>query len=266
MLSRLAILCCFAIAAFGATFRLYLKDGSYQMTNEYQVSQDRVRFYSTERGEWEEIPLEMIDLDRTRKEVAERDATLQAEAKAQAEEDKAERDAIKAVEHVPPEPGVYYVNGDKLDTMKLAESKIVGNKRRTALKILSPLPLVNGKQTLELDGESAAMRVAEARPQFYFRLSNEESFAIIKLAPKKAARIVENIELIPVTKEVVEHREEIPTFKKQAGDMLYEIWPEKDLDPGEYALVQYTETKVNPQVWDFGVDPASSRDSSKKGK
>jgi hypothetical protein len=48
--------------------------------------------------------------------------------------------------------------------------------------------------------------------------------------------------------------------------MLYKIWPEHDLEPGEYALVQYTETKVNVQVWDFGVGAASSGDSSKKSK
>ena len=59
--------------------------------------------------------------------------------------------------------------------------------------------------------------------------------------------------MVPVTKEVVETREEITTFKKQVGDLLFKIWPEKDLEPGEYALVQYTEGKANPQVWDFGV-------------
>ena len=34
---------------------------------------------------------------------------------------------------------------------------------------------------------------------------------------------------------------EIETFKKQEGDNVYKIWPEKDLEPGEYALVEYTE-------------------------
>ncbi|HML15750.1 MAG TPA: hypothetical protein VK419_01940 [Bryobacteraceae bacterium] len=266
MLARLVILCCFAVAASGANFRLYLKDGSYQMTNEYQVLQDRVRFYSIERSEWEEIPLEMIDLDRTKKEIAERDAAAKEEAKASAEEDNAEREAVKEIERVPPDPGAYYSHADKLETLRIAESKLVGNKRRTALKILSPLPLVTGKQTLELDGESAELRVAEARPEFYFRLADEESFAIIKLTRKKGSRVVENIDVAPVTNEIIEHRDEIPTFKKQDGYLLYKIWPENDLEPGEYALVEYTELKRNPQVWDFGVGAASSGDSSKKGK
>src|SRR5262249_3460288 len=147
---------------------------------------------------------------RTKKEVSEREATLAEETKAQAEEDAAERQAAKEVESIPTQDGVYYVHGEKLDTMKIAESKIVNNKRRSVLKAISPLPLVTGKQTLELDGDSAAMRVAEKRPEFYFRLSAEERFAIIKLSPtKKGARIVEHLDLIPVTKDVVETREEI---------------------------------------------------------
>jgi hypothetical protein len=244
----------FAVAAFGATVRLYLTDGTYQMVREYEIKQDRVRFYSTERDEWEEIPLEMIDLKRTKKEVAEREAAVTSDAKAQSEEDAAERQAAKEVELVPAQDGVYYVHGDKLEPIKIAESKIVNNKRRSVLKALSPIPLVTGKQTLELDGETAPVHVTEKRPEFYFRLSAEERFGIIKLTPiKKGGRLVEKLEVIPVTKEVNETREEIATFKKQVGDLLFKIWPENDLEPGEYALIQYTEGKVNPQVWDFSV-------------
>jgi hypothetical protein len=254
MFLRAGIFFCFALAAFGATVRLYLTDGTYQLVREYEVKQDRVRFYSTEREEWEEIPLNLIDLARTKKEVTEREATIAAETKAQSEEDNAERQAAKEVGLIPPGDGVYYVHGDKLEPIKIAESKIVNNKRRSVLKALSPLPFVSGKQTLELDGETAELRILEKRPEFYFRLSAEERFAIVKLTPtKKGARLVEKLEVIPVTKEVNETREEIDTFKKQVGDLLFKIWPEKDLDPGEYALIQYTEGKVNPQVWDFGV-------------
>jgi len=36
---------------------------------------------------------------------------------------------------------------------------------------------------------------------------------------------------------------------------LYKIWPTKPLEPGEYAVVEYTDGKVNIQVWDFAHDP-----------
>src|ERR1700676_25530 len=91
MYSRIILFVLFAVAAMGATVRLYLKDGTYQSASEYKVLADRVSYYSTERGEWEEIPLEMVDLDRTKKEAAERDAQIQAETKAQSEEDTAQR-------------------------------------------------------------------------------------------------------------------------------------------------------------------------------
>ena len=50
-----ALLLAAASALFGETFKLYLNDGDYHVVREYQVQGDRVRYYSTERGEWEEI-------------------------------------------------------------------------------------------------------------------------------------------------------------------------------------------------------------------
>ena len=47
-------------AVYAATQRLYLKDGTYHMVREYKVQKDRVSYYSTERGDWEELPLELI--------------------------------------------------------------------------------------------------------------------------------------------------------------------------------------------------------------
>ncbi len=44
-------------------------------------------------------------------------------------------------------------------------------------------------------------------------------------------------------------------FRQQVDDGLYKIWPTKPIEPGEYAVVEYTEGKVNVQVWDFAYDP-----------
>lgn len=260
MLRRAVALLLLTVAASGATLQLYLKDGTYQLAREYEVLKDRIRYYSTERSEWEELPLELVDLARTKKESAEREEALKADTKAQSEEDAAERAAVKEIERVPVEAGVYYVNGDKLDTLKLAESKIVNNKRRNILKAISPIPLIAGKATVELDGETSEMHVSQDRPEFYFRLAKEERFAIVKLTPKKGARVVENLQIIPVSKEIFEEIQEVETFKKQSGDLLFKIWPVKALDPGEYALVEYTplgedsrDKSINLQVWDFNV-------------
>ena len=219
---------------------------------------DRVRYYSTERGEWEEIPLELVDLDRTKGELKERETQLAADAKAEAEERAAEKLARKQVAAIPTQAGAYYIRGEQTEAVKRAgRIEVVSNKKRTVLRVLSPIPLVPGKATIELDGEHAPLRIADTRPEFYFRLSDYERFEIVRLTPtKKDARVVENLSILQVKDErmVDETIQKIETFKKQEAELLYRIWPIKPLEPGEYALIQYTEGKMNPQIWDFTVD------------
>src|SRR5262249_43341879 len=119
-----------------------------------------------------------------------------------------------------------------------------------------PVPIVAGKNTVELEGESAAFRAPNNAPEFYFRQAASEGLAIIKLTPRKATRLVENVSVMPVTNERQEDRQMVATFKKQIADQLFKIWPEKPLDAGEYAVIEYVDGEVNLQVWDFGVGEA----------
>jgi hypothetical protein len=242
-----------ALLAPAATIRLYLKDGGDHKVREYKVSGDRVRYYSVERGDWEEIPLELVDLKKTESEIVRLAEERKEDAKMQDAEDAAERAQREEIERIPYEPGVFMVTGDKADALKQAESKVVNNKRRSILKAMSPIPIVSGKATVELDGTESALKLNKVRPEFYIRLSGEERFGIIRLTPTKTSRIVQKWDIIPVTKEIVETTEILDTFKQQLADGLYKVWTTKDLTPGEYAVVQYTEGKGNIQVWDFSV-------------
>ena len=186
--------------------------------------------------------------------MAEQQATIQQENKIVAEEDAAIRAMQAEIDQVPTGSGAYYLRGDKLETIKIAEPRIVNNTKRTVLKVIAPVPLA-GKSTVELDGLASANKVDGREPQFYFRLADDERFGIAKLALKKESRVVENLSVMTAQREriVDEQVQIIPTFKKQAADLLYKIWPEKPLEPGEYALIEYTEGKMNPKIWDFSV-------------
>lgn len=251
---RLFVLSLIALASFGQSFRLYLKDGGHHLTREYKVEEDRVRYYSIERSDWEEIPLELVDLSKTESERKQRvEAHAQAEADAVAE-DEAARALRREARKVPPEFGVYYVDGDSIKTLPQAEVKVVNNKRRTVLKTITPIPIITGKATVEIDGDRSAFAVREARPEFYIRQSNEERMAIIRLTPKKNARQVEQVTIVPVVNEAIEEQDQVETFRRQFGEGLFKIWPTKPLPAGEYAVVQYTEGKLSVQVWDFRVE------------
>ena len=256
MFLRAAVFLVLTSAVASAADRLYLKDGTYQLTNQYEVKTDRVRYYSTERSEWEEIPLEMVDLDRTKGEMAERESQLATEAKAEAEERAAEKQERKQIASIPTQPGAYYIRGDAMDPLKQAESKIVSDKKRTVLRVLSPIPTVPGKSTVELDGEHAPLHLTDVRPEFYFRLSDYEGVEIVRLTPKKSVRVVENVSILQLKNDrmVDEKLDKVESFKKQEGDLLFRIWPEKPLAPGEYAVVQYADGKLDPQIWDFTID------------
>jgi hypothetical protein len=251
----IAILLLLAAALPAASIRLYLTDGSYHLVREYKVNGDRVRYYSTERSEWEEIPASLIDLKRTEDENKERVETQRQRAEEMAAEEAVARAEREERERVPVEAGVYLVQGQDLKTLKPAESKIVSNKRRSVLKVIAPIPVVSGKSTVELDGERSPNIAAGNRPEFYIRLASEERFGIVRLTGKKNARVVQNWTIVPVTNEMIEEQLDVEIFRKQIADGLYKIWPIKPLEAGEYAVIEYTAGKGNVQVWDFAVRP-----------
>ena len=252
---------CLLLTAFcllsAANIKLFLKDGTYQLAREYKVEGDRVSYLSVDRGEWEEIPVSLVDLEKTQAVIKQREEEAREEKLSIKEEEKALKEAAREVQRVPKEDGVYLVDGDKVTPVKVGESKIVTNKRRSVLKALSPLPMVTGKATVELDGPHSSTGTANREPEFYIRLSADERFGIIRMGEHKGNRVVEKLTIIPVTKETVEEPDLVETFRKQVGDQVYKIWPAKPLDPGEYAVVEYTEGKVNMQVWDFFVAPGT---------
>lgn len=248
----LSLVFVFTLAA--ANFKLYLKDGSFQLVREYQVEGDRIRYYSVDRSDWEEIPVALVDLKRTDDETGARKKAIETLQREDEDEKAAEREQRQEILKIPRDPGVYRLEDGQLRVFKAAEASIHNSKGRNVLKVLSPLPLVPGKATLEIPGERSTEVVKDSSPEFFIQLSEFESFGIVKLTPQKGVRIVERITVVPVTKENMEERDKVEIFSKQLSDNgLYKIWPQESLAPGEYAVAEYTEGKINTQTWDFRI-------------
>ena len=248
------LLIALALTAWAANQKLYMTDGSYQLVREYKIEGDRVKFYSVERGDWEEIPKELVDLARTQKEFKQREAEFEKSAKIFAQEEKAARELEKEVMRIPQDPGVYWLEGEQAKVLKQSESAVRTNKGRSILSRVSPAPLFTGKGTVEIPNANSLTVFTNPEQEFYIQLAQAERFGIVKLRTKGAARIVEELTMVPMTKETVEERDSVEIFQRQmTPDGLYKIWPKQPLTPGEYAVVEFTEGKLNIQVWDFAI-------------
>jgi hypothetical protein len=243
-----------AAAAFAADIRLYLKDGDYQVVREYEVKADRVRFYSVVGRVWEEIPLELVDLKRTEAEIGDK-----AQAKAASSElDRAEDAAIaadkKLVKSVPDITGVYRVEGQTLSSLTEAPVFTRDSTTNKILQMVVSAPIIAGKTTVFIEGKASKYRITDPEPEFFFRLAKQERLEIVKLDVKKDERIVEIVTVLPMDEGIFEDQKQVPSFKKQYDPFLYRMWPEKPLEPGEYAVLEYTEGEIKVRVWDFAVD------------
>ena len=184
---RRAIIALFviALAAFAANIKLYLKDGGFHLVREYQVRTDRVRYYSVERSQWEEIPLDLVDLKRTEAEDRGAPGPTCRREQGGCRRGNAQHEIRAEVAKIPRDPGVYYVEDNAVKSVKVGESKVHTNKGRSVLQVLSPIPAVSGKATLELDGLHSQNIFGNREQEFYIQLSAEERFGIVKLTPGK---------------------------------------------------------------------------------
>src|SRR5467141_450720 len=163
--------------------KLVLVDGTFHLVREYSVQGDRVRYWSVERSDWEEIPTALVNWDATHKAEAEQsqqDADLKAKIRAS---DLAER--------------AKGIDVDRSLEMKqsLAVTKL--SKGREVERILSGVPLIPRKMTLEIRDAHAALRLITAEPEFFMRPADEREprFRLLRVQVKGDHRVVENISI-----------------------------------------------------------------------
>jgi hypothetical protein len=163
--------------------RLILKDGSYQLVTRYEVKGDRVRYQSAERNEWEELPSALVDWPATEKYEKERASAPIPEAAALDKEKDAETEA--ELSHLPqvapglrlPEAsGVFLLDNFQGQPQLVEMEQTEGDVSHRAIPNLlrGPIPLANGKQTIELEGEHALLHSHVGVPAIYINIDEEE--------------------------------------------------------------------------------------------
>lgn len=254
MLTRLVLLLLLALGVLPAQrVTLYIKGGGDMLVREYEVREDRVRYYSLERSQWEEIPLELVDLDKTQKTAERAEQRRDAMRRESAAERAAEAKAKTELHNVPIEDGIYYYKDGATTPLEPREVLIEKSTKRGILKVISPVPIVAGKHTRYIAGAAAKLVLSEDKPILYVRDPSLSHFLMVKITPEKDKRVVQILEIVPVSKEVLEQHQEIELFRQQYAHGVYRVWPVKPLAPGEYALIDFTPGEDDLRVWDFSI-------------
>ncbi len=261
--------------------KLLLKDGTYQVIREYQRDGERVRYYSLERGDWEEVPASMVDWDATAKAESDEEKNAAAQVEKIHKQEEAKRmDNVADIAaslpvgkgaFLPDAEGMYVVEAEKVLVMDQVGSQLKTDKMRTLAQILSPVPLVPGKKTIELPGTHAKLRIQASNPEFYLRepppdperestiqKSKRASDAgpDVELIRAKVTRNGRQLESISVLfgQEMSSQKNAISIQRWEVAPSVYRFTLSQALPPGEYILAQVMEEGLDLFVWEFGVD------------
>jgi hypothetical protein len=271
--------------AFPKGKKLYLKDGTYQVIREYQRNGDHVRYYSLERGDWEEIPASMIDWDATTKEAAAEDKAAAALVEKVHKQEEAKRmDNVADIDaslqvgqgvFLPSGEGMFAVEGKSVKLLVQVGSQTKSDKLRTIEQIMSPVPIVPGKRTVVIPGAHATLRLRSATPEFYLRevppdpdrvspivksSRPGESGPEVELLRAKVVHNSRQLESISSLfgQEISQARDTISVQRWEVAPMVYRFTLSQPLAPGEYVLAEILPDGLNYFVWDFGVDAPST--------
>nr|MBA3916328.1 hypothetical protein [Terriglobales bacterium] len=161
--------CVSTVSAQDLAKRLILKDGSYQLATKWEIHGDRLRYFSAERDDWEEVPTGLVDWPATDKWAQDRAhgvptpgaAAVDKEyaAEKQAEEEKTPHVAPGL--RLPDDGGVALLDTFKSQPQLVPLQQNGGElNRNTKSNMLRAAinPIASAKQTVELPGRSAKVQ------------------------------------------------------------------------------------------------------------
>lgn len=249
--------------------KLFLKDGDFQLVREYQVEGNKVRFYSVERSQWEEIPADMVDWDATHKAEAtesQRDTALLNKVHA----DEAARKAVvvdidASVEvapnvFLPDGEGLFVLDGTRVSALAQAETDYKFSKGQLAKQILIPIPIIPTRHTVSINGTRANFRITNKEVEFYRRSKDamQPEIFLIHAKVKGGRRQIENLDQLFHMQTAKRETVSMENWELVKG--VYRFTLSQELAPGEYVMAEVVKGTGEDQelyVWDFGVDKAS---------
>lgn len=266
--------------------RLILKDGSYQLVTKYEVKGDRVRYYSSEREEWEELPNSLVDWPATEKYEKYRATPPPEAVELDKEVDKVEAPLPEVAPglRIPEETGVFLLDNFQGEPQLLEVNQTEGDvNRNTKVNIFKGTinPASGLKQTIELNGAHAAIQSHVDVPALYIKLEDSppqpaaqagskassdpkkpqppqpsfDRYYILHVDVKGNKRILGDVKR-QVTGKISHEQHAVKTTTTNLAGGWLKLTPTETLAPGEYALVEMAEKgAMNLYVWDFGINP-----------
>ena len=252
--------------------RLILKDGSYQLVTKYEVKGDRVRYFSAERDDWEEIPTSLVDWPATEKYERDRAAGQSAPEAVQLDKEiEHERDLQEAQLpqvapglRLPENSGIFLLDSfqgePQIDEIQQTAGDIGHNSKANIFRGINPAGV---KATIELDGAHAPVQAHVDVPSLYINIDDQPDlalskdstpapqgqqqpqpavvpvsrFRIVRAEVKNGKRIVGDVKR-QVTGKISQEQHVVKTTVTRVSGGWLKLTPAEPLASGEYALVE----------------------------
>ena len=267
-----------------------LKNGTFQMVRSYERNGDRVRYYSVERSQWEEIPAALVDWDATARAEASEKSEDEAFAKKVHTQEEAQRmDTVMDVDaslqvapgvFLPPGEGMFVIDGKHVSQLEQAGAGINTDKKQLFKQVLSPIPIVPGKRNIYIPGTRAKLRISSTNVEFYLREAPPDpdrntpierssrpgesgpEVELVRATVRGGKRQLETIKTY-FGEQVDEQRKSMSLQRWEVAPTVYRFTLGEPLPPGEYALAEILPDGMNLFVWDFGVDATAGSANAK---
>ena len=254
--------------------KLILKGGGFQLVREYHVEGDRVRYYSLDTMQWEQMPAALVDWDATKKvEAAETSSDAATLAKIHKQEQARRAEPLDIDASLEVAPGIFLPPGEKLFVfdgeavlpLSQAETTSKLSKGRLLEQVLVPVPIIPSRHAVSIHGSHAKFRVKTDEPEFYMRTADarEPAMELIRAKIRGDSRQIENIDQLFGEQHAT--RNTLPMQRWEVARGVYRFTLGHALEPVEYVLAEIVPSEgMSLYVWDFGVDAGATRAAKSK--